>query len=107
MAFQAKMQFDDGVATIRMSGELDGEGAPLLGDLVAGAAERDTLGRLVLLMDELTYLSSAGLRSLVFAHQKMPYTVDIVLVGAQPQVAETIRMTGFDRSVVMQESAGA
>jgi anti-anti-sigma factor len=107
MGFQATMQCDHGIATIRMSGELDGEGASQLSELVSGAAGRPDLGRLVLLVQELTYLSSAGLRSLVFAHQKMPYEVDIVVVGAQPQVAETIRMTGFDHSVVMQESAGA
>jgi anti-anti-sigma factor len=47
---------------------------------------------------------SAGLRCLVFAQQKMPHGVQIVIVGARPEVAETIRLTGFDRAVVMQES---
>jgi anti-anti-sigma factor len=49
-------------------------------------------------------MSSAGLRSLVFAHQKMPPGMEIVLIGARPEVAETIRLTGFDRSIVMQEA---
>jgi anti-anti-sigma factor len=56
-------------------------------------------------MDELTYMSSAGLRCLVFAHQKLPRGVDIVLVGTRPEVAETIKLTGFDRSITMQETA--
>jgi anti-anti-sigma regulatory factor len=30
--------------------------------------------------------------------------VEIVLVGTRPDVAETIRMTGFDRSVIMQDA---
>ena len=67
------------------------------------AAEQE-VSRLILLMQTLAYMSSAGLRCLVFAHQKMPAGTEIVLVGTQPEVAETIRLTGFDRSVVMQES---
>lgn len=106
MSFQVNMNVDDGVATIRLAGELDGSGAPQLNDLVVEATAL-SVGRLVLLMNELTYMSSAGLRSLVFAHQKMSGTTEIILVGTQPEVAETIRLTGFDRSIVMQESAGA
>ena len=106
MSFQVNMNVDDGVATIRLAGELDGSAAPKLNDLVVEATAL-SVGRLVLLMNELTYMSSAGLRSLVFAHQKLPGTTEIILVGTQPEVAETIRLTGFDRSIVMQESAGA
>jgi anti-anti-sigma factor len=51
-------------------------------------------------------MSSAGLRCLVFAHQKLGRAVEIVLVGTQPAVAETISMTGFDRSVIMQDPLG-
>jgi anti-anti-sigma regulatory factor len=40
----------------------------------------------------------------VFAHQKMGREAQIVLVGVRPEVAETIRLTGFDRSIVMQEA---
>jgi anti-sigma B factor antagonist len=106
MAFTAGMTVEDRVATIRLQGELDGRAAPQLNDLVADAAGQRP-DRLVLLMGALTYMSSAGLRCLIFAHQRMPRGVQIVLVGTRPEVAETIRLTGFDRSVVMQESAGA
>ena len=102
MSFRARSHVRDGVATIRLSGELHARSAGQFDQVIAEAATR-SLTRLVLLMDELTYLSSAGLRSLVFAHQRLGRTVRIVLVGASPEVAETIRLTGFDRSVVMQE----
>lgn len=102
MSYRAKSHVRDGVATIRISGELHARSAGQFDQLISEVAEQP-LNRLVLLMDELTYLSSAGLRSLVLAHQKLGRDVEIVLVGTRPEVAETIRLTGFDRSVLMQE----
>jgi anti-anti-sigma factor len=103
MSFDAKLQIDDGVATIRMSGELDATSAPQFNDLIISATQQQ-LTRLVLLAQNLSYMSSAGLRCLVFAHQKLPRGTEIVLVGAQPDVAETVRLTGFDRSITMEEA---
>jgi anti-sigma B factor antagonist len=109
MSFRARSHVRDGIATIRVSGELHAKSAGQLDQLISqiiGEVAEQPLQRLVLLMDELTYLSSAGLRSLVFAHQRLGRDVAIVLVGTTPEVAETIRLTGFDQSVVMQEPAG-
>lgn len=103
MSLTTKMENDDGVVTIRLAGEVDSRSAHRLNELIIEAAAAKP-SRLVLLTEELTYLSSAGLRCLVFAHQKMGPGVEIVLVGTQPDVAETIRMTGFDRSVIMQDA---
>ncbi|MBW4717744.1 STAS domain-containing protein [Saccharothrix obliqua] len=106
MSFAAKSHVWDGTATIRLTGELAAKSAGQFNRVIADVSAQDP-HRLVLLLDELTYLSSAGLRSLVYAHQRLGRGVEIVLVGAQPEVAETIRLTGFDRSVVMQEPTGA
>lgn len=103
MTFDAKMHIDEGTATVRLSGELDGRSAPRLNLLIADAVAAQ-VRRLVLLVADVTYMSSAGIRCLLFAHQKLPRGAEIVLVGTRPEVAETIRMTGFDRTVVMQES---
>jgi anti-anti-sigma factor len=103
MSLQTKMDNEDGVVTIRLVGEVDSRSAHRLNELIIEAAAAQP-SRLVLLTEELTYLSSAGLRCLVFAHQKMGPGVEIVLVGTHPDVAETIRMTGFDRSVIMQDA---
>ncbi len=102
MEFQGKMHVENGVATIRLAGEVDSRSAHRLNELIVAAVEA-TPERLVVLAEELTYLSSAGLRSLVFAHQKIGRDAEIVLIGVRPEVAETIRLTGFDRSIVMQE----
>ncbi|MGH4021827.1 MAG: STAS domain-containing protein [Pseudonocardiaceae bacterium] len=106
MSFDVTLHVEQRVASIRLVGELDSRAAPRVHDLINEAAEHE-LDRLVLLMSELTYLSSAGLRCLVFAHQKMGRDMDIVLVGTRPEVAGTIQLTGFDRSVTMQDPASA
>ena len=103
MAFDANLQIVDGAATIRLVGELDARSAARFNDLISEAA-RSAISQLVLIADNLTYMSSAGLRCLVFAHQKMPNTVRIIFLGAQPQVAETIRLVGFDHSILLQEA---
>lgn len=102
MSFRPKIHIKDGTATIRISGELEAKSAGRLNQLIAECAEQRP-HRLVLLLDELTYLSSAGLRSLLLAHQRLGRDVEIVLVGARPEVANAIRLTGLDQSVIMQE----
>ena len=105
MSFTTKVHIDDGVVTIRLTGELDSRSAPALNEVIVEATG-GPVRRLVLLAEDLTYMSSAGLRCLVFAHQKLGRGVEIVLVATQPAVAETISMTGFDRSVIMQDPLG-
>ena len=106
MAFQARMYTDGetGTVSIRLVGDLDSGSAGRLNELIAQASQ-SPVRRLVLLMERLNYLSSAGLRCLVYAHQKLGPGTDIVLVGTRPEVADTIRLTGLDHSVIMQDPA--
>jgi anti-anti-sigma factor len=106
MAFSATLTIDSGIAKITMSGELDASMAPVFQREVEQAAVQKAK-RLVLLMSELEYIASAGLRALIFAKQKMGASVDIYVVGAQQQVMDTLQMTGFDRSIIALDTYDA
>lgn len=103
MAFSIRTEQSDSVVTMVLAGELDAAAAAEFRAEVDRAA---ALGptRLVLTMQDLTFMASAGLRVLVFAKQKMGASVDLFIVGAHDAVKETITMTGFDQSVDMVDS---
>ncbi|WP_308363506.1 MULTISPECIES: anti-sigma factor antagonist [unclassified Streptomyces] len=98
MTFDARLRINDRTATIELKGELDAETAPQFHDTVTTAAQSGAI-ELVIRAEQLVYLSSAGLRSLVFARQKMGDDVRIAVVGAVDTVARTIRLAGFDHSI--------
>jgi anti-anti-sigma factor len=105
MSLTIGVSVEDGIATLVLTGEADTESAPDLEGTIRDVS-RGPLSRLVLDVAGLTYLSSAGLRCLVYAHQRLGRGVRIVLVGANAEVAETIRLTGFDRSITMLDRTG-
>lgn len=90
-------------AVLVLVGELDATAAVELRDAIAGVSE-PAPGRLVLKLADLLYMASAGLRTLVFARQKMPPGVEIVLVSTQHSVRETLELTGFLHSVTLVDS---
>ena len=106
MAFEANLEVVNAIAKVTLAGELDASVANEF-RLKIEEASRQQVKRLVLLMDKLEYMSSAGLRVLVFAKQKMGANVSIYVVGAQPQIVEPIRQTGFHHSVVMLDTYDA
>jgi anti-anti-sigma factor len=103
MPFTATLTRNGTTALITLAGSLDALTAPRFGQEVDRAAEGE-VERLVLDMTEVTYLSSAGLRGLVFARQKMADDVQVVLVGVNDEVEETIRLVGFHHSVAFSDS---
>ncbi|WP_438292943.1 anti-sigma factor antagonist [Streptomyces sp. HUAS TT7] len=98
MTFDARLRINDRVATIELKGELDAGTAPRFHETITDAAEAGSV-ELVIRAEQLTYLSSAGLRSLVFARQHMGDGIRIAVVGAAESVARTIRLAGFDHSI--------
>ncbi|MEM1394696.1 MAG: anti-sigma factor antagonist [Cyanobacteria bacterium P01_A01_bin.80] len=100
MAFDASLEVINNVAKITVTGELDASTAPQLKAKLEEAAAEEPK-RLVLMMEGLEYMASAGLRMLIFAKQKMGNGVDIYMVGTQEMVLDTITKTGFDQSVFL------
>jgi anti-anti-sigma factor len=100
MTFSATLETNNGIAKITLSGELDRKVSPVFQEQVEKAAAQG-VHALVLLMQDLEYMASAGLRVLIFAKQQMGANVTLYVVGAQEIVVDTIEKTGFDQSVVM------
>ncbi|UCH24834.1 MAG: STAS domain-containing protein [Trueperaceae bacterium] len=102
MSFQLSIDERQNEARITLSGELDAAAAPQFKDTIEKVASASPK-RLVLFMDELAFLASAGLRVLIFARQKMG-DVDIYVVGSKGPVLNTLKMSGFHQSVYLQDS---
>ena len=85
MTFTTTLEQTENIAKIALSGELDASTAPAF----KAEIEKAALGnpkKLILLMQDLDYMSSAGLRVLIFAKQKMRIGVDIYVVAPQEMV---------------------
>lgn len=102
MALDATLETSNDVATITLSGELDASTAPKFKEQVEKAASQN-VKHLVLMLQNLEYMSSAGLRVLIFTKQKMGADADIYVVGAQEGVLDTLEKTGFDQGVIVQD----
>jgi len=107
MAFSVTSKIlKNGTAELTLVGELDASVANEFKAAVEKAAA-EKAKKLVLNMKDLEFMASAGLRILVFAKQKMGYDVDIYVIAAQAAVRDTIEMTGFHHSVIMQDEFSA
>jgi len=93
----------DGVAQIQLSGNLDTMTAPTLQEelkKLAGAPIKS----LVFLAKELEYISSAGLRVIIFAKQKIGANAQVYLIGAGESIISVIKMSGLDNFMHIQET---
>jgi len=95
-------KIDDDVRII-LTGELDAAVAGQFKDAIEQASAQKPK-RLVLFMDDLDFMASAGLRVLIFAKQKMGTEVMIHLIGCKGPVRNTLEMSGFHQSVYMQDT---
>ncbi len=107
MAFDVNLEMtDNGIAKITLSGEMDGSVAPQFKTTVEDAAAQGAKC-LVLMIKDLTYMSSAGIRVFIFAKQKMGADVDVYVIAAQEQIVDTLEMTGMQHTVVMLDEYDA
>ena len=93
MALNIESAVNANSARIALSGELDASTAPRLRETVDKILSGKP-AQLVLQVEKLTFMASAGLRILIFAKQKQP-NLKIYLVRPQPAVVDTLHKTGF------------
>jgi len=84
---------EGGRLTLALEGRLDTITAPQLEEVVRGGLEQVT--ELVLDMEKLEYISSAGLRVLLSAQKLMNRQGSMKLLHVCPEVLEVFELTGF------------
>lgn len=86
------------IAKITLAGEVDSLSAREFQKEIERVAT-ESPDELVLFVENLTFISSAGLRVLIFAKQKMGTGLAIYIVKPQESVVETLEKTGLQHSV--------
>jgi anti-anti-sigma regulatory factor len=81
-------------AVVTLTGYAGPESASRLNQVIAGTAQLP-VRRMTFELGRLTALPSASLRNLLMVHQLQGRDLEIVFAGANPAVAETIRLSGF------------
>jgi anti-anti-sigma factor len=105
MALNIESTVDANTARIVLVGELDGSTAPALRETVNRILSGKP-ARLVLQVEKLTFMASAGLRILIFAKQKQP-GLKVYLVKPQEAIVDTLHKTGFYDGVYVTDAEPA
>ncbi len=103
MALTIHVDSQETHVAIHLAGQVDTKSAPELLDKLTQVGLPE-LSELRIIAMELTFLSSAGLRALVFARQKMPHTSRLVLVGGSEDIKATVIRTGLGNAVTIVDS---
>lgn len=91
---------NDGFHLLCLQGDVDTKTAPALFEALT-QLELKTIVDLRIDMISVGFLSSAGLRALVFAKQKMPNESRLILVGANQEIIDVITKTGLAQAVML------
>jgi anti-anti-sigma factor len=98
MEFNVTCELVNDVAKFVLFGELDASSAGIFRAKIEEVAAQSPK-RLVLMMKDLTFMASAGLRVLIFAKQKLGTEVSVYIVSPQEPIIDTLQKTGFQDSV--------
>ncbi len=98
--FSVKTDILDQAVMITLEGSLDSSTAPQFHEAVQKIIPLSPQV-LVLDVEKLDFMASAGLRVIIFAKQKLGSTAKLILVKPQDQLIETLKMTGLLFSVTL------
>ncbi len=100
--FTVTTTITDQTVTLTLAGELDAAVAEQFHTAVTQSLAHAPT-QLVLMVSELTFMASAGLRVIAYAKQKLGQAASIYVIGAQDAVLNTLHMSGFDQAVYLQD----
>ena len=98
--FECDTTFEEGVATLRLSGALDSIAVPTLRSELGRIVDQRPV-KLVVDVEECTEIHAVAVRALVFACQKLPLGETVEMRGCNATVRETLRAARFDELVAV------
>lgn len=93
-------KLEDGTLTIKVSGRLDTATAPQLDEELKESIEG--VEKLVMDLEDLEYISSAGLRVLLSAQKTMNKQGTMEVTGVNDAVMEIFEVTGFSEILTIK-----
>lgn len=91
---EIKIESVDQVTIVELAGELDSASTPMVAEQVMPLAEQRP--KILLDMQDVTYMSSAGLRMLLLLHREISgRSGQVALIGLGEEVKDTMSVTGF------------
>jgi len=103
MSLSINIESQETHVSIFLAGQVDTKSAPELLEVLTGIGLPE-LQELRIHAVELTFLSSAGLRALVYSKQKMPHSSRLILVGGSEDINATVIRTGLGTAVTIVSS---
>lgn len=100
MSFTVTTETINDGTKLTLTGALDSSSAPALHEEIKKLIIQNPK-ELIMDMEQLNFMASAGLRVIIFAKQKLGPAVNLIMIKPQDQVVETLRMTGLIFSVVI------
>ncbi len=105
MALDLSLKIENQIATIVLTGEINSATAPDFKSKIEEVAGINPLPQtLVLDMEKLEFMASAGVRVLVFTKQKMGKNVEVFILKPNEMVKDTLTKTGVHHSVKIVDS---
>lgn len=97
------VNFDDGIAVLAVTGEIDLATIPAFEAAIAEAlAPRPSA--LIIDLSGVDFLASAGLQALVATHEKVSGTAGFAVVADGPATSRPIELTGLDQILALHAS---
>lgn len=100
MSLSVKTENFEAVVKLTLTGALDSSTAPKFQEEIQKIIPLNPK-ELVMDMEHLDFMSSAGLRIIIFAKQKLGTAAKLIIVKPQEQLLETLKMTGLIFSVTI------
>lgn len=101
MDFEFDFNLEGSILSAKLKGRLDATTAPKFMDAINEYIGKK-IDKIYFEVSELDYIASAGLRSIIFAKQKIGYEADVVLQHAQKMVVSVFQMSGLSNFVTFE-----